>query len=75
MAKTAYKRFVRGVITVQNKDDGTVCGIDEIVIGWGEPISHLYYDQDTDAEMVAFRLLDAINNNTGSHWGIEHVCW
>ena len=65
------------MITVQNKDDDTVCGIDELVMNWGEQISHLYYDQDTDTEvaMVAFRLLDSINNSTGSHWGIEHVDW
>ena len=65
------------MITVQNKDDGTVCGIDELVMNWGEHISHLYYDQDTDTEMVmvAFRLLDSINNSTGSQWGIEHVDW
>ena len=63
------------MITVQNKDDGTVCGIDELVMNWGEQISHLYYDQDTDTEMVmvAFRLLDSINNSTGSQWGIEHI--
>ena len=63
------------MITVQNKDDGTVCGIDELVMNWGEHISHLYYDQDTEVVMVAFRLLDSINNSTGSHWGIEHVDW
>ena len=65
------------MITVQNKEDGTVCGIDELVLNWGEQISHLYYDQDTDTEMVmvAFRLLDSINNSTGSHWGIEHINW
>ena len=63
------------MITVQNKDDGTVCGIDELVLNWGEHISHLYYDQDTEVVMVAFRLLDSINNSTGSHWGIEHVNW
>ena len=58
------------MITVRNKDDGTVCCIDEPVLNWGEPISHLYYCQDTDVEMVAFRLLDSINNCRGSHWGI-----
>ena len=63
------------MITVQNKEDGTVCGIDELVMNWGEHISHLYYDQDTEVVMVAFRLLDSINNSTGSHWGIEHVDW
>ena len=65
------------MITVQNKDDGTVCCIDWLVMSWGEQISHLYYDQDTDTEMVmvAFRLLDSINNSTGSHWGIEHINW
>ena len=65
------------MITVQNKEDGTVCGIDELVMNWGEQISHLYYDQDTDTEMmmVAFRLLDSINNSTGSQWGIEHINW
>jgi len=63
------------MITVQNKEDGTVCGIDELVMNWGEHISHLYYDQDTEVVMVAFRLLDSINNSTGSQWGIEHVDW
>ena len=65
------------MITVQNKDDGTVCCIDELVMNWGEQISHLYYDHDTDTEMemVAFRLLDSINNSTGSQWGIEHINW
>lgn len=63
------------MITVRNKDDDTVCCIDELVMNWGEHISHLYYDQDTEAVMVAFRLLDSINNSTGSQWGIEHVCW
>ena len=63
------------MITVQNKEDGTVCGIDELVMNWGEHISHLYYDQDTEMVMVAFRLLDSINNSTGSQWGIEHVNW
>jgi len=60
---------------VRNKDDGTVCCIDEPVLNWGEPISNLYYDQDTEVVMVAFRLLDSINNSTGSHWGREDVCW
>ena len=65
------------MVTVQNKEDGTVCCIDEFVMNWGEHIDHLYYDQDTDTEMVmvAFRLLDSINNSTGSQWGIEHVDW
>lgn len=63
------------MITVRNKDDGTLCCIDELVLNRGEHISHLYYDQDTEAVMVAFRLLDSINNSTGSQWGIEHVCW
>ena len=63
------------MITVQNKEDGTVCGIDELALNWGEHISHLYYDQDTEVVMVAFRLLDSINNSTGSQWGIEHVDW
>lgn len=63
------------MITVRNKDDGTVCCIDEIVFDWGEPISHLYYDQETEVEVVAFGLIDSINNSTGSHWGIEDVCW
>ena len=76
MAKTAYKRFVKGMITVRNKDDDTVCCIDELVLNWGwEHISPLYYDQDTEVEMVAFRLLDSINNRTGSYWGVEHVGW
>ena len=54
-----------------------MCGIDEFVMNLGEQISHLYYDQDTDTEvvMVAFRLIDSINNSTGSQWGIEHVNW
>ena len=65
------------MITVRNKDDGTVCCIDWLVMSWGEQINNLYYDQDTDTEvvMVAFRLLDSINNSTGSQWGIEHVDW
>ena len=64
------------MIIVRNKDDGTVCYIDELVLNWGgEHISHLYYDPDTEVETVAFRLLDSINNSTGSKWGIEHVCW
>ena len=63
------------MITVRNKDDGTVCGIDELVLNRGEQISHLYYDQDTEVAVVAFRLLDSINNSTGSQWGIEHVNW
>ena len=65
------------MITVQNKEDGTVCCIDGLVLNWGEQINNLYYDQDTDTEvvMVAFRLLDSINNSTGSHWGIEHINW
>ena len=63
------------MITVQNKDDGTVCCIDWLVLNWGEHIDHLYYDQDTEMVMVAFRLLDSINNSIGSHWGIEHVDW
>ena len=64
-----------GMITVQNKDNGTVCCIDELVLNWGEHISHLYYDQDAEVVMVAFRLLDSINNSTGSQWGREDVCW
>ena len=63
------------MITVQNKEDSTVCCIDWLVLNWGEHISRLYYDQDTEVVMVAFRLLDSINNSTGSHWGIEHVNW
>ena len=60
---------------VQNKDDGTLCCIDGLVLNWVGPISHLYYDQDRDVEMVAFRMLDSINNSTGSKWGREDVCW
>ena len=63
------------MITVQNKEDGTVCGTDELVMNLGEHIDHLYYDQDTEVVMVAVRLIDSINNSTGSHWGIEHVDW
>ena len=63
------------MITVRNKDDGTVCCIDEIVLNFGEHISHLYYDQDIEVETVAFGLLDLINNSTGSYWGGEYVCW
>ena len=63
------------MITVQNKEDGTVCGIDELVMNWGEHIDHLYYDHDTEVVMVAFRLLDSINNSTGYQWGIEHIDW
>ena len=64
------------MITVRNKDDGTVCtrtgcGIDELVLSWGwEHISSQYYDDhETEVEMVAFRLLESINNSTGSSWG------
>ena len=60
------------MITVQNKEDGTVCGIDELVLNLGEHINHLYYDHGTEVEVVAFRLIDSINNSTGSQWGIEH---
>ena len=63
------------MITVRNKDDGTVCGIDELVLNWGGHISHLYYDQDTEVEMAAFKLLDLINNSTCSKWGREDVGW
>ena len=64
------------MITVRNKDDGAVCYIDELVLNWGlEHVSHHYYEQDTESEMVAFRLLDSINNSTGSKWGREDVCW
>ncbi len=63
------------MITVRNKDDGTVCCIDELVLNWGEHISDLYFDQDTEVEVVAFRLLDLINNSTGSQWGREDVGW
>ena len=63
------------MITVWNKDNGTVCCIDELVLNWGEHISHLYYDQDTEVEVVAFKLLELINSSKGSYWGIEHVCW
>lgn len=60
------------MITVQNKDDGAVCGIDELVLNWGwEPISDLYCDHDAEVETVAFSLLNAINNRTCSHWGVE----
>ena len=61
--------------TVLNNDNVTVCGIDEFMLNWGEHISDLYYDHGAEVEVVAFRLLDSINNNTGSHWGIEHVDW
>ena len=63
------------MITVRNGTTGEVCCIDELVLNWGEHISHLYYDQDTEAVMVAFGLLDSINNSIGSQWGIEHVNW
>ena len=63
------------MFTVRNKEDGTVYGIDELVMDCGEHISHLYYDQDTEMVMIAFRLLDSINNRTGSHWGREDVNW
>ena len=63
------------MITVRNKDDDTVCGIDELVLNWGEHINHLYYDQDVEAETVAFKLLDLINNSTCSKWGREYVNW
>ena len=65
------------MVTVQNNEDDTVCCIDEFVLNWGERIDHLYYDQDTDTEMVmvAFRLIDSINNSTGSQWGREDVNW
>ena len=58
--------------TVLDKDNGTVFCIDELVMNWGGHISHLYYDQDAESEMVAFRLLDSINNSTGSHWGRKY---
>ena len=61
------------MITVRNKDDCTVCGIDEFVLTWGENISSLYYDLDTEVEMVAFKLLDLINNSTCANWGREDV--
>ncbi len=61
------------MITVLNEDNGTVCCIDELVLSWGGHISPLYDDQDTELEVAAFRLLDLINNITGSHWGTE-VC-
>ena len=54
------------MITVWNKDNGTVCCIDELVLNWGEHISHLYYDQDTEVEMVAFRLIDSIKHYHGT---------
>ena len=63
------------MITMSNKDDGTLCCIDVIVVNWGDDISHLYYDQDTDVEMVAFRMLDSINNDTVYKWGREDVYW
>ena len=63
------------MITVQNKEVAVYTGVDELVMNWGEHIDHLYYDQDTEVVMVAFRLLDSINNSTSSHWGIEHVDW
>ena len=40
------------MITVQNKEDGIVCGIDELVMNWGEHINHLYYDHDTEVVMA-----------------------
>ena len=43
-----------------------MCGIDEFELNWGE---HIYYDKDAEVEMVAFRLLDSINNGTCSRWG------
>ena len=63
------------MITMLNKDDGAVRCTDELVLNWGDDISHLYYDQDADVEVIAFRLLDSINNSTGSHWGREDVYW
>ena len=63
------------MITVLNKDDGTLCYIDEFELDWaGEHISDLYYDQGPDVEAIAFRLLDLINNSTCYYWGIEDVC-
>ena len=56
-----------------NKDNVAVCCTDEIVLNWGDDISHLYYDQDADVEVVAFRMLDSINNSTSSQWGREDV--
>lgn len=55
----------------RNKDDGTVYEIDGLELSWGESIGHLYYDKDTEVEMIAFRLLDLINNSTGSQWGLN----
>ncbi len=64
------------MITMWNKDDGTLCCIDELVLNWvGWHTSDLYYNQDTEVEVVAFKLLDLINNNTGAHWGREDVYW
>ena len=61
---------------VRNKDDGTLCCTDELVLNWGwSHISHLYYDQETEVEAVALMMLDSINNSTGSKWGREDVCW
>ena len=57
------------MITVLDKDNGTVCCIDELELSWGEHIGHLYCDQGIEVEVVAFRLLDLINNSTGSQWG------
>ena len=65
---------MKGYDYMWNKDDGTLCCIDELELSWGENISDLYYDPDTEVEMVAFMLLDLINNSTGSQWGVEHVC-
>ena len=63
------------MITVRNGTTDEVCCIDELVLNWGEHISHLYYDQGTEVEVVAFRLIDSINNSTGSQWGREDVDW
>jgi hypothetical protein len=63
------------MITVQNNEDDTVCGIDELLMNWGDHINHLYCDHDIEVEMVALRLIDSINNSTCSKWGREDVDW
>ena len=63
------------MITMLNKDDGTLCCTDELVLNWGDDISHLYCDKDREVEMVALSLLDSINNCTNSQWWREDVCW
>ena len=59
------------MITVWNKDNGTVCCIDELVLNWGEHISHLYYDQDTEVVIDCYLLFTLFENNLT---GLRNTC-